>query len=50
MEKNKSISNEQLAEIKRLLIGRTTTEDAIARMYGLTIIELDQIKARLSAQ
>ena len=39
----KTISDEQIAYIKRIASGGTTSMDALARMYGLTEDQLRQV-------
>jgi len=39
----KTISDEKIAEIKRIVSGGTTSKDIIAKMYGLTESQLEQV-------
>ena len=39
----KTISKEQIVEIKRIVNGETTSKDAVCRMYGLTPDQLQQV-------
>jgi hypothetical protein len=39
----KSVSDEQIAEIKRIDKGDTTSKSGLAWMYGLTLEQLEQV-------
>lgn len=41
------LSEQQLKEIKRFLIGKVTSKDLIARAYGLTPEQLQKVEAML---
>lgn len=40
---SKTVTDEQIADIKRIASGGTTSMDVLARMYGLTEDQLRQV-------